>query len=250
MFFYQTCLPLPFDELLLLTIAFCSLLKTIHAEILYNSPYKIHPPKSGDYVINTDVDVKSMDAREINDIPVNLLEIKWENSTTDSVTISWKLSADYNLTGYIRDSVVEYITSVGRFRSHPLPSEVRIYRFENLDAGTVYTFCVYMSEIHGAHNFSTDLHSKCVKINTLDYIRRDSVIVMMITLGYYLFMGLLGFTQWKRRQCRIANRKRIDKRYANEIPTDNNVCVMRWQDLAERERLMSKPGCSIECNDT
>lgn len=234
----------------LLIFTLCSLLLTTRADDFYNPPYKIKTQNNGVIVVDDNVVFKSVDGGEDFDFPVNKLEIFWLNSTTNSISVRWALKRSYNLTGYIENSIVEYFPKGGRFTSHPLSSDVREYTYENLNAGTLYTICVYMMEIHGEYNESI-VHSKCVKINTINYIRKDSVVIMLITVGYYAFMGLIGYTQWKRRIWRVRNSSK--NRYNEDVASDTsapNVCVMRWRELAEKETLMSKPGCSIECNDT
>ena len=236
---------------ILLTITnLCSKLQIIRAEDTLNPPYIIETHINGALATDKNIRLETLNDKEILDIPVNMLDIFWLNSSIHSISIKWALNPNYNMTGFIKDSIVEYFPKGGRFTSHPLSSDVREYRFDSLEAGTIYTLCVHMSEIYGEGNYSSINHSKCVKINTIDYIRRDSVVIMIITLGYYAFMGLIGYTQWKRRLTRI---KRNTKRRYSEHPEGNderNVCVMRWRELAEKERLMSNPGRSIEGEET
>ncbi|KAL4221282.1 hypothetical protein ACF0H5_019545 [Mactra antiquata] len=242
--YFYSFLPSIYVEVLLI-ILICSYITSIHCDGTYNPPYKYHVHK-GATVFNAKVDIHSLDSHQLYEDPVNMLAINWLNSTTNSISISWNLVEDYNQTGYVRDSVVEYFPKGGRFRSHPLYDGIREFTFNNLDAGTVYTICVYLTEVYGVENSSTIMHSRCIKINTIDYIRKDSVLIMLITLGYYAFMTLLGYTQWKRRwwAIRQKNKNRSKNEVANQM--DSN-CVIRWKDLAEREKLMNNsPGCSIE----
>lgn len=238
--------------ILLLILTICSLLETIRAEEPFNPPYRIKSHSNGAIDQDNEVKLKPIDEDNGFELPVNKLQIFWLNSSTHSISVRWALEKSYNMTGFIKDSVVEYFPKGGRFTSHPLEHDVREYTYENLEAGTMYTVCVYMTEVYGESNESSIVHSKCVKINTIDYIRRDSVVIMIITLGYYAFMGLIGYTQWKRRLWRVRNNNKKRYNYDDVVSnSDNeNVCVMRWRELAEREKLMSKPGCSIECNDT
>ena len=181
---------------------------------------------------------------EVRDSVSNMLEIHWLNSSTDSISIKWNLSSNYNLTGYITQSTVEYFPSGGRFTSHPLAAYIKEYSFSNLDANTLYTICVHMMEAYGPQNKSSITHSNCVKINTIDYIRKESVVILIITLGYYVFMGLLGYTQWKRKIWDVQSRRRRREKAAA------SNAVMRWKDLAEKETLVPKPGCSKEFDNT
>lgn len=247
-------MPPPLYELLLLLLIYvCSFLETVQASDSYNPPYTIQTPGKGAVMLEDNVHVKSLDYQGIYTDPIDMLEISWLNSTTHSISIGWILSKSYNVTGFVTTSVVEYYPKGGRFRSHPLQRDVSEYTFVQLEVGTLYTICVYLTELYGEQNLSSIVHSKCVKINTIQYLRRDSIVIVLITLGYYAFMGLLGYTQWKRRLWRIRKLKKNKNRCNQEVASDNekaNICVMRWRDLAERERLVSKPGCSIECNDT
>ena len=181
---------------------------------------------------------------DMKDNVSNMLEIHWLNSTIDSISIKWNLSSNYNLTGYIQQSTVEYFPPGGRFTSHPLAPYIREYTFSNLDAFTLYTICVHMVEVYGTHNKSSITHQQCVKINTIDYIRRESIVIMIITLGYYVFMGLLGYTQWKRKLWDIQSRRR---RRQKQLASNTAV---RWKKLAaEDERLVPKACCSKELDN-
>lgn len=175
---------------------------------------------------------------DVSDSVSNFLEIHWVNSSTDSISIKWNLSSHYNLTGFIKQSTVEYFPPGGRFTSHPLPSNVREYSITNLDAFTLYTICVHMTEVYGPHNKSSIKHSECVKINTIKFIRRESAVILIITLGYFVFMGLLGYTQWKRKVWDIQSKQR-----RHERETASNAAT-RWKEVAEKERLVPQPGCS------
>lgn len=247
---FQTMAPSLFAILLTIT-NLCSKMQNIRAEDTINPPYIIETHINGPLTTDNKIRLEPLDNNAIFEIPVNMLEIFWLNSSIHSISIKWALDPNYNLTGFVKDSVVEYFPKGGRFTSHPLSSDVREYTFDNLEAGTMYTLCVHMLEIYGEGNYSSINHSKCVKINTIDYIRRDSVVIMIITLGYYAFMGLIGYTQWKRRLMKIRNNTK--NRYSEppeERNENQNVCVMRWRDLAEKERLMSNPGRSIEGDTT
>ena len=182
---------------------------------------------------------------DIKDSVSNFLEIHWLNSTTDSISVKWNLSSNYNLTGFIKQSTVEYFPPGGRFTSHPLVASIREYSFTNLNAYTLYTICVHMVEVYGPQNKSSITHTHCVKINTIDYIRKESLVIMVITLGYYLFMGLLGYTQWKRKIWDIQSRRR---RRQKQLASNTAV---RWKELAdkEQERLVPKAGCSKELDN-
>ena len=173
--------------------------------------------------------------------PSGTLNITWLNSTTTTISIRWGLSSKLNQTGYVRDSTVEYFPADGKFTSHPLSSYIREFTFTNLNTGMLYTICVHMNEMYGFGNSSTYRHSKCVKIHTIDHVRQDSVLFLVLSLGYYAFMALLGYSQWKKKQIllRARNRKRAG------VDT-----TMRWKDLAEKENLVANPNCSIEYSET
>lgn len=251
---------LPFVEAIaILLILICSVVHTSLGEDTLNPPYdmRLANGASGLYTHEPNIRMHEIDLQALgatDSYPLTndneeRLQIFWVNSTVHEISISWKL---LNTTGFIRHSIVEYFPPGGRFTSHPLQDDVRNFTFVNLDPGTVYTICVYMAEVYGADNSTEKSISRCVKINTIDYIRRDSLIILIITLGYYALMGLIGYTQWRRRQCSLTARSKYRSRTSDvNACAENKNTTMRWKDLAERERLMtSKPGCSIECNDT
>ncbi|KAH3781393.1 hypothetical protein DPMN_159220 [Dreissena polymorpha] len=179
------------------------------------------------------------------------LEINWLNSSLHEISINWTFANNYKTRGYIKNVVVEYFTDKGRFTSHPFKSDVMIYTLVDLVPDTIYTMCVYVNEVYGVNNASFWQHSKCVKLKTIEYIRRDSVLGLIITVGYFFFMAMLGYSQWKIRVCEI---KRISKKRAkslDNIPDESETSTMRTREFAERDRIhSSKPGSSIECNDT
>lgn len=156
-----------------------------------------------------------------NSANLEILEIEWLNSTADSISIQWGLNKLYNTSGYIRDSVVEYFLEEGRFTSRPLGANVREYTCERLESGKFYTICVYMNEMFGANNSGSSIHSKCVTIKTAHYIRNDTLFILLVTMGYYIFLVLLGYTQWKRKVWTFQARVKKCCEEENQRSSDN-----------------------------
>ena len=240
------------DFILLYTYICLEICEAVELNGSYAKDYKVHSLPETKYTSINMVPVhrtrhghKASNTQfAIRDSVSNMLEIQWINSSTDSISIGWSPSKNYNLTGYVLQSTVEYFPTGGRFTSHPLAANIREYSITNLDANTLYTICVHMIEVFGHQNRSSITHSNCVKINTINYIRRESLVIMIITLGYYVFMGLLGYTQWKRKIWDFQSRKRRRQKEAT------NTSAMRWKELVEKERLVPKPGCSTEFENT
>lgn len=244
----------------LLLILICSIFQTTLANNTLNPTYRVHhtnnsaPHTHDPYIRMNEIDLQALGATDSYSAQDKSwrenLDIHWVNSSVYEISISWSL---VNASGFIKFSSVEYFTTDGKFSSHLLKSEVRNYTFVNLEPATLYTICVYVTEAIGLDNSTEKYHSNCVKINTIDYIRRDSLVVLLLTVGYFAFMALLGYSQWRRKLCTIAARARSKSRVSNEdVHRNSKDMTMRYRDLEEREHLMTsrKGVCSIECNDT
>ena len=262
---FTRCIPV-LETVLLLLISLCSgahgANRRKHPPYDINTtPHNHHRHSHGEGRYHSNIHLQAIE----DSIPRPLehsndfLIVTWVNSSVHEISISWNLSDKYNTTGFIRESLVEYLTDDGRFTSHPLNSDVRNYTFVDLNPGHLYTICVYVSESYVADNYSTIRHSRCLKINTIEFVRRDSVVVCLATVGYYALMAFIGYAQWRRRCWTISNNAKMKSRTSLSGTPDGDCrntsecrnTTMRWKDLAERETLMTcEPGRSIESNNT
>ncbi|OWF37711.1 hypothetical protein KP79_PYT21370 [Mizuhopecten yessoensis] len=162
------------------------------------------------------------------------LEVTWENSTTSSIAISWQFAKIYKSNGTFLGTRVEYFLKHGKFRSHILRPTVNNFVFESLKVATTYKFCVTAFEnVNDGLSSETLEHTRCFRLQTIPYIRRDSVLILLLTLSYFLFMGFMGYSQWRRRAAII--RKRV--RRACENSSEPTTPVLRWREVEERQRL-------------
>lgn len=162
------------------------------------------------------------------------IEVAWENSTTSSIAVSWRFAKSYKSNGTVLGTRVEYFLTHGKFRSHMLPPSVNVFVFESLKVATTYKLCVTTFEnVNEGPTSDTIDHTKCFKLRTIPYIRRDSVLILLLTLSYFLFMGFMGYSQWRRHAAAIRNRVRRSSTNSSEPTTP----VLRWREVEERQRL-------------
>lgn len=171
------------------------------------------------------------------------VEITWVNSTTSSIAIRWNFVKHYAIKGIFEGSEVEYFVPGGKFISQRLSKRYE-FVLRNLIVATTYTVCVTMYEDQDvdAVNGSLVMHSHCLKLDTIPYIRRDSLATLILVICYFLFMTLMGYFQWKRRVIELRNQKPYQ---TVEVSENNQDSSVRWKDVEERQRLYL-PGTSIE----
>lgn len=181
----------------------------------------------------------------LSEFRTNTIEIKLINSTTSSIAISWNFKKSYVIKGALEGSEVEYLVPGGKFTSQRL-YERNDFVFRNLGVATTYTVCVKMYEDQGvdSSNGSMVEHSHCIRVDTIPYIRGDSLATLILVICYFLLMSLIGYFQWKKRVIELQNKKPYQP-VTCEV-TDNNLDTsVRWKDVEERQRLCM-PGTSIE----
>ncbi|VDI08277.1 Hypothetical predicted protein [Mytilus galloprovincialis] len=177
----------------------------------------------------------------------HLLKVRLLALTTSSIAIEWNYEETVFRNKTLLGSKVEYFINSGKFSSDMLQPHIHSFTCDHLKVATKYTICisVYLSELVYLKEDDSIVLSKCFGAETIPYIRNDSILVLIILLSYYLFMGMIGVCQWKRK-CRMQT----SKNRRNEIVhnTENNVnsnSTMRYRELEERQRL-TNPVCSIE----
>lgn len=168
------------------------------------------------------------------------LQIELKNSTTASIAIFWKFFLDPSIRNDTFDGTrVECFFQNGKFISNMIPPRVNTYVFTNLEADTTYTICInaYERKYSGTVVYPTMQYSKCVILSTIPYLRRDSVIVLLCTMSYFLFFSLLGISQWRHKVLEIK------KRYKNRGMTEGSGEEM--QPIKRQEN-----GQRLRCNYT
>lgn len=170
------------------------------------------------------------------------IKVTWINSTTSSIAVNWTFVEGYRSNGTFYGSHIEYFVKDGKFTSYVFPSDIHEYVIENLKTATTYTICVYMIESDPSitTHLGSKSHSQCLEISTIPYVRKDSILVLLLTLSYFCFMGSLGYSQWRRKLIYIRQKYR---RGANDSPAESPRSS-RWIDLQERVKLNNE--CSIE----
>jgi hypothetical protein len=119
--------------------------------------------------------------------------------STSSITIEWKIPYNYE------DDIDDYQITTRKegsedlLSSRSLPNNGTLYEIENLVVSSKYHICI-------TANFkSGDAPSEqCEEFETLGFIRTDSIIAMVIVLGYILLMIIIGIICWFCAQRRLA----------------------------------------------
>ena len=173
-------------------------------------------------------------------------EVFWVNSTTSSIAIRWTLK-QVNKSRTIVGSHVEYFVDGGKFSSHLLHKGINSYVFRNLLAETMYTICVkvYLKHQGDQSMQETKEHSSCVQIWTIPYIRKDSVVTLLLTSSYFVFMALMGYSQWRMKIQSIRTKNRRNTSRDQNVPirgrgvVENNIRdyiqPLRWRELEEND---------------
>jgi hypothetical protein len=183
--------------------------------------------------------------------------VNWVNSTTSSITINWTFPIEYVPKGSVLGAQVEYFVQGGRFTSDIFPTWRSVFIMTNLNVATTYTICVKVYEslekYSSPSSETSRTHAKCVKISTIPLIRKDSAVILVAVCGYFVFMGMLGFVQWRRKVAAVARktkRQEAEDETVEDSPRAASVThggAMRWKDLEVKERLFTS-GSAIEDN--
>ncbi|ESO84395.1 hypothetical protein LOTGIDRAFT_168848 [Lottia gigantea] len=160
----------------------------------------------------------------------NKIAITKVGVSTTTLAIQWKYLHTFN--GTHNQTVVGYLSGSanGRFISDNLDVLRNEFEFRNLQADTKYDVCVEMLEL--GKKGQTISHFKCVEMKTLATIRHDSIIAMLITIGYLIFMGIVGCIVWRHRVL-VNERTRLQEEEVGESST------VRWKDIEEKRCLNS-----------
>ena len=163
------------------------------------------------------------------------IDVIWDYSTTSSIAISWSLHSKH-INGSIYSSQVECYLQHGKFKSRFLEPEYTSFVFVNLNIESTYRICLTIYEtVPSGLSSDTITHLKCLKLSTIPFIRKDSVLAVLLSLGYFAFVTLLGYVHWYRRASLIRARKRRNQeRRSRSEPT---TPVVRWREVEERQRL-------------
>ncbi|XP_059169240.1 uncharacterized protein LOC131951010 [Physella acuta] len=171
-----------------------------------------------------------------------ILHIEAGDISTSSIQVKWSLT---NRTS--SDSKMEATalceTPNGKIVSNKLTSSTRSFTFELLSSNTKYLVCVYLLEKSSSSNTSI-LHYSCDIISTIPLIRVDSVVGVLLTLGYMGSMVGLGYVAWRRkvRQVRLQEEKLLEEEEEREVyPSKGQLGVYEGADGAS---MKMRAGCS------
>lgn len=168
------------------------------------------------------------------------LQVMWKNSTTSSIAITWKFLSDpSDRNDTFKGTRVECFYQTGKFISNRLPPWVNTYIFTRLDVDSSYTICInaYERKSSGTIIYPTMQYSKCVILSTIPYVRRDSVIILLCTMSYFIFFSLLGVSQWQHKIRDIKKRRR--RGFVAVKSREENQPIKRHEN-----------GQKLQCNNT
>ena len=122
--------------------------------------------------------------------PVFEVELVHVRSFINAISVSWATHKSFN------DDVKRYYataTKVGSLNvltSPDITSDIRQFEFEDLVHESDYMICLYCEMENGT------LIEDCEQLDTIAFIRDDSLIILFCVLGYIGLMILLGYFCW------------------------------------------------------
>ena len=137
---------------------------------------------------------------------------------TSIVMLSWTAPDNDSYTGYtisFQGAGVSYITN------QPIPKTASSYVVEGLKSSTDYKICVT--------GVKTPPHDvTCINTRTIDPMRIDGIIAMLVVIGYVLICVLIGWCWWRHKKASHGLEKGHGSRdlaaasYNNDIEEDDN----------------------------
>ncbi|KAI8749342.1 hypothetical protein BgiMline_028664 [Biomphalaria glabrata] len=140
---------------------------------------------------------------------LGILNVHLLEAGTSTLKVSWQL---LNVTS--ADSLIESTaiceTNYGAIVSDKLKPGTSQFQFHHLDSNTDYAVCVYVLEKSASTNISL-LHYSCQSFKTIPLVRQDSVVAVVISVGYVMAMILLGLIGWWKNSYKVRQRKRKEE---------------------------------------
>ena len=157
------------------------------------------------------------------------LDIFLVRSATSWLDIRWQLDnrtgASHGVPRYSR--VRYHIGNTTIF--HNVFGSVSHFRIPNLSSNTEYFVCVEMLE-------KNDRHLNCARYRTIPLVRPDSILGLLLTLGYVFGMGMIGYITWCLRVRRYNATHKIEDEIELQSCQDNTI---HFSDIEERVYLNS-----------
>ncbi|XP_067659685.1 uncharacterized protein [Haliotis asinina] len=147
-------------------------------------------------------------------------------STTSTMGIKWKFQG-YKPNGTIEAIFVGWDLNYGRFVSNKLQLE-KEFEFTHLQSDTTYLVCVEILELLNGNTIS---HVQCTKLSTIAKMRVDSIVVLLLVLGYFILMPVVGCLLWRRKLVQLGGGGSSLHTMGSNYGHDKKV--MRWKDIEE-----------------
>lgn len=228
-----------FDVEFAMLIWFCVMFASSANDVTTGTDIQITSvlPSNDNFVNETNITLVTIPTTRI---PEHLkLQVIWKNSSTTSIAISWKFIMDPSIRNdTFHGSRVECFFKTGKFVSNMLPPSINTYEFSHLDVDSSYTICInaYERKTSGTIIFPTMQYSKCVILSTIPYVRRDSVVILLCTMSYFLFFSLLGVSQWKHKVREIKERRKRNVEVSEECETHEERQTLQRQENGKKLR--------------
>ena len=103
------------------------------------------------------------------------------------------------------------------------------FRIPNLASNTEYIVCVEMLE-------GRVLHFRCARFSTIPLVRPDSILGLLLTVGYVLGMGMIGYVTW---WMRVRKHATTSQKLENEMELSCRTSTVRCSEIEERTHLNS-----------
>lgn len=188
-----------------------------------------HSPEDLTFHANRTIDMfdhfrEPYDKRHYGVLNIDVIE-----ATTSSLHVTWKLT-NTSSSDSIMESTVICETMNGKIVSDKLHSTTDSFLFQFLTSDTRYIVCVYVLEKSTTANTSI-LHYNCQPFSTIPLVRADSIVGVILTLGYFVLMVVMGYAAWWRK---IKNTKRNDN--------DDDTQKLKNEDGEGRTKKLAKYG--------
>nr|KAG5698989.1 hypothetical protein BaRGS_033502 [Batillaria attramentaria] len=174
------------------------------------------------------------------------LEIFLTDSSTTWLDVRWRLQNSTGVgSGETEFSRVRCYHGNLVLLSNNMNSSVNRFRFSHLTPDTEYMVYVEVLERVPGNSGDTLLHSQGTYFRTAPRIRSDSILGVILALGYLVGMGAIGYARWwwrKRKQ--RANHKEENDEYELSCRTS----TVRFSGIEEHVHLNSSP--TAEENET
>ena len=160
------------------------------------------------------------------------LDIYHVSSSPSQIVISWNVPFGYS----VKEYQVQHREDIQQswMTSSKLSENQTQYSIDELRSDSLYDICVQMN--YTDNNQTVFDARKCSAISTIPFIRMDSILALVATVGYIVITVLIGCCHWMRRKAEFDKMQR-------ERGEQLRISRQEGQTLLKGD---NKPHCSIE----